>query len=149
MTIDITIKKENIYVSCIRCKAELNIINLVAHSKNRCPLRVKSKTHIPCPACKVKVRESRLKSHLSKCTKVKSKTNKKSIPSQYLALSDKNKTAPLTDKLKKTIKESREIQSYLRENPISNQEGKFGVPQDKFKANTYGLNSMEFNPWNK
>lgn len=39
------------------------------------------------------------------------------------------------------------IKRYLAANPAPDSMGKFGVPQSKYRYGTYGLGSMEYNPW--
>ena len=41
----------------------------------------------------------------------------------------------------------RAIADYLRRNPVTEDMGKFGVPQDKYRYNFFGHASMEVDQW--
>ncbi|EIJ36996.1 hypothetical protein [Thiothrix nivea] len=50
---------------------------------------------------------------------------------------------------KEPIIQNKEILDYLEKNPTKEGIGKFGVPQDKYRYDFYGSNSMEYDIWRK
>ncbi len=48
-----------------------------------------------------------------------------------------------------TLVSDPQIRSYLERNPVREEMGKFGVPQDKYRWGFYGHGTMEYDSWGK
>jgi hypothetical protein len=83
-----------------------------------------------CPYCDVSISPKKFEKHIrSKCPKRKGARQVSRAGNEFY-------TDP-------------EIEKYLALHPEPPKIGKFGVPQAKFKYNTYGRSGMEFDTWGK
>ena len=48
-----------------------------------------------------------------------------------------------------SLVQNKQIAEFLRKNPVNNEMGKFGVPQDKYRYGFYGSSTMEYDIWRK
>ncbi|EGG4117530.1 hypothetical protein SI35_06140 [Salmonella enterica] len=83
-----------------------------------------------CPYCNVLVSPKKFETH------IRSKCPKQQMAQQSSKIDDKFYTDPA-------------IEKYLAQHPEPPQMGKFGIPQAKFKYDTFGRRGMEYDTWSK
>lgn len=106
-----------------------------------------------CPRCDCQVKKKNLKKHTQRIHKTKRRAGRKK-GGRYIPPPRENLTAAEALELRKAIEDQnlcsdREIAEYLKKNPLKDEMGKFGVPQDKYRWGFYGSKSMEYDAWGK
>lgn len=164
--LEFNLNNENSLVSCPYCKTTVSNKKLNRHIRIKCSLAMeaqkeevikknkieegkkinrvviygdtnknkeKNKSSF-CPHCKSRMKQAKIKNHIiNNCVVVKEKEAKKKSNARMIHLHN----------------ESKEIKSYLQRNPAPDSLGKFGLPQAKIRHGTYGIHSMEYDPWSK
>ncbi len=110
-----------------------------------------------CPKCNKAVKKKNLKKHIRRIHKNKVNAKNKKVnkrKSKIIPLPDHKMTPEVAAELRKALEETdivkdKSIAEYLEKNPLKDETGKFGVPQDKYRWGFYGSKSMEYDNWGK
>lgn len=129
------------YKQCPDCKCKLRINHFDKHMMRQHQKLIYDKNQlIKCPECSNRVKTKNLKKHINRIhgeKKINSKLTVKDAAELKKILTDDS------------FYKDKEIALYLAKNPIKEQLGKFGVPQDKYRWGNFGASTMEYDSWSR
>lgn len=118
----------------------------IANAKAIEQANLRNEKYIICPSCLQFVYEKNLERHGSKSLICKEMlAHERQIENQRRASKAKiEERKKLGESRLGSLVHNKQIYEYLRKNPVNNEMGEFGVPQDKYRYGFYGSSTMEY-----
>jgi hypothetical protein len=123
----------------------------IATAKAEEQAKLCNKKYIICPICHQFISEENWNRHERRSA------NCKEMIAELNAQNERRVACKKRIEERKKLGESRlgslvhnkQINEFLRKNPVNNKMGGFGVPQDKYRYGFYGNSTMEYDIWRK
>ena len=114
---------------------------------------------VQCPQCGVRLKENNLSRHVRRRhTRKNLKSEKKrdfrngekKIKPSHKQIMTQEEAKQLRAAMNETeLLTNKEIAAYIKRNPLKEEVGKFGLPQDKYRWGFFGSRSMQYDVWRK
>jgi ribosomal protein L32 len=106
-----------------------------------------------CSECGAHVKKSNLSKHRRRCHSRKHPVPVRKDPGYFSNAREMREATKANARAMRrandanTLCSDKQIAEFLKRNPLPDQMGKFGVPQDKYRYGFYGSKSMEYDSW--
>ena len=112
---------------------------LIATAKAEEKAKLYNEKYTICPVCHQLIYDRNWKKH-----ERRSSACKEMIAERVACKKQIEERKKLGESRLGSLVNNKQIYEYLRKNPVNNEMGKFGVPQDKYRYGFYGSSTMEY-----